>query len=149
MDSITLDIHPANASCGLMGDVVHIAINDRKLIDILGEAELGLAMIDGHSEVAGFYRGLEPGAFLSQLNRQYAKIIVLERQGFHSTEFWPLSVKVTELDDLVVWDEFEQSHGGENVWKFEGLRFVFDRRKYELEMLTIIALGAISWGNDL
>ena len=148
MDSINLAIHPANASCGLMGDIVHITINDRKLIDIIGEAELRLAMIGSHNDVIGFYRGLEPRALLSQLYRQYSKTIVLERQGFHSTEFWPLSVKVTEMGDLVIWDEFEQSQGSENTLKYEGLRFVFARRDYDLELLTFLALVTISWGDD-
>jgi hypothetical protein len=137
MDVIILSVNPADIHSSWMPNIVDIFINGKNLIDIVREVELPSAIEEGSSEIAGHYMGLQPSELLNPFTYQNGKIAIFDCASFCATGCWPLLVKVTVTDNLVIWEEFEQYHRGPTFpgkqWRYDGLRFVFDRKQYNQE----------------
>jgi hypothetical protein len=139
MDIIRLSINPTDINDDWMPEIVDIFINGRNIIDIVREVELPFAEMEGYSRLAGKYMGLQPDELISPYQFSNGKIAILQCDGFDDIGCWPLCVRATVKDNEVIWDEFEQPHRNKDSkaghWKYNGLRFVFNRQQYENELL--------------
>jgi len=125
-------------------EVVEIIINNRKLTEILKEVEKPYAEEEGHPDLAGRYLGIIPkyvfypsellfGNPDPVLVYSEGKVTVLDCPcGCYGC--WPIEVKISVLEDTVIWSAFEQPHRSLEKWTYEGMRpFIFSREQYESE----------------
>ncbi len=124
--------------------VVSIFINDKNLIDIVKEIELPFATKEGSLQIAGDYSGL----YAFQLWDEMLKVR-RPRSEFPpevlgctcgSPGCWPLSLKITEKDNEIVWSDFDNPYRTDLInpdqnWDYSKLGpFCFDKEQYETEM---------------
>jgi len=137
---------------GALSGEVHILINGRDLVQLIGEHERPFAVAEGSPSLAGAYVGLSAvhtappsGHFLGapswDIYRYGDKIQVL---GCDCGEpgCWPLVCRIEVTAESVTWWDFEQPHRsgskGDRRWRYDGLSpFVFDRKAYEAALNCI------------
>ena len=128
-------------------DAVDIVVNERSLTDLLKEIEHPFALAEGHTEIAGNYRGLPPDVvflpsqhLLRHPNPDYMigdKALLLECDC-RIPSCWPFVARIIVGEKTVIWSDFSQPHrnrpspaGNNAVWSYEALKpFVFDRTQY-------------------
>ncbi|WP_313641923.1 hypothetical protein MHH52_14630 [Paenibacillus sp. FSL K6-0276] len=138
MDKIKLVLTKVDES-----EFVDIYINDKRLVQILREIELPF-----NAKIAGEYRGLPQSVvffpsrhFLDEPDKWYLydeKVSILECVC-GSPGCWDFNVKITIMDDKVIWSEFEQPNrsldSAAGYWNYDILKpFVFDRKQYEAQI---------------
>lgn len=126
---------------------VTILVNEKDLIDLLKIYELPFAKKEGSENIAGGYDGLAPETLLKHLTNpseyeidENDKVSVLECEcGCDGC--WPMKVKTIELDDKIIWTDFEQPHrtvDSHNFWDYTKFgQLTFDKNNYN-EQLDIL-----------
>ncbi|MFB9863046.1 hypothetical protein [Rufibacter immobilis] len=131
MDKLRLEIEEREDG-SLLNKVVIPFINEKSLIDILKDIEL-----EFDKTIAGAYDGISPEEFLDEFQQRKDKVKsrILECEcGCEGC--WSFVAKITEHDDLIEWNHFEQLH--RDNWKYTQIEpFQFDKSEYleELEKL--------------
>ena len=140
MDTIRFEVGERENSAEGLVDAVDIFINERDLIDLTKEVELPFASRDGNPDLAGSYVGLPIEAIFMPSRRllgepeegwdDWEGMISVFGCGCGVVGCWPLHVRITVQNDVVVWDDFKQPH--RRRWRHDRLGpFVFERKEYE------------------
>jgi len=129
---------------------VDIFINGRDLRDIIRDVELPYFSKAGNPGRAGGYLGLPPKAvflpsrhFLDKPNRLYCygEKRAIYRCVCGDVHCGPMLVDITITDDKILWDNFENPYHStlftDKPWDYSSLKFVFDKKQYELELSKI------------
>ena len=144
MDSVTFRPRPADYP----SEVIDIAVNGRDLADIVGEVETPFARAEGAPQIAGSYLGLAReqldgspskhflGSAQSHLSCGPSETTVLLGCDCGEPGCWPLMARVEATADHVTWSHFEQPYRSTS-WRYDDLRFIFDRRQYEAALAEI------------
>ncbi len=123
---------------------VTILVNGQDLIDLLKVYELPFAKKKGSENIAGGYDGLSPEALLKHLTNpdefdidENGKVSILECEcGCDGC--WPIKTKTIELEDKIIWTEFEQPHrtiDSHNFWDYINFgQFSFDKSNYNEQL---------------
>ncbi len=140
MDTLHFEIGKREDPAEGLVDAVDIFINERDLIDLTKEVELPFASRDGNPDLAGSYVGLPIEAIFMPSRRllgepeegwdDWEGMISVFGCGCGVVGCWPLHVRITVQNDVVVWDDFKQPH--RRRWRHDRLGpFVFERKEYE------------------
>lgn len=140
MDTLHFEIGKREDPAEGLVDAVNIFINERDLIDLTKEVELPFASRDGNPDRAGSYVGLPIEAIFMPSRRllgepeegwdDWEGMISVFGCGCGVVGCWPLHVRITVQNDVVVWDDFKQPH--RRRWRHDRLGpFVFERKEYE------------------
>ena len=157
MDKIRLEIGKREDPANGMVDAVEIFINNRNLVDIVREVELPFAQQESKPDLAGSYVGLPPEDIFSPSRRLLGEPSTYYDHDHSEDKLavlgcvcgepgcWPLLVRITVEENVVIWDGFEQpfrskgpysiSEGRAIPWEYDLLRpFVFDKAQYLSEL---------------
>lgn len=119
---------------------VTIFVNGKDLIDLLKAYELPFAKKEGSENIAGGYAGLAPETLHKHLNNpdefdidENGKVSIFECEcGCDGC--WPMKIKTTELEDEIIWTDFEQPHrtiDSHNFWNYTNFgKFSFYKNNY-------------------
>lgn len=124
--------------------VVSIFINDKNLIDIVREIELPYATKEGCPQIAGAYSGLYAFNLWDEMIKIRKPNVEFPPEVLDCTcgcqGCWPLSLKIKEKNDVIVWSDFENVYrtnltNPDHNWDYSKLGpFTFDKEQYETEM---------------
>lgn len=123
-------------------DGVEIYINSRSLLSYIKPVEMPFAEKEGQPEIAGDYLPLK----VHYLHSSLIEDVEWDEQG-KSVVYscpcgeigcWPLNVRIEWGDKYVVWKDFSQ--GCRREWKYDGLKFIFDRRQYERQLKKLVRI---------
>ena len=129
-------------------EVIDVLVDGRPLADVVGEVEFPFAEREGKPDLAGSYQGLGPeqvdgsprthfmGSDESHLFSGPRDKTILLGCECGEPGCWPLMARIEVTDRTVEWRDFMQPHRHE-TWRYDGLKFVFEREQYE-EALTAI-----------
>lgn len=125
--------------------VALMRVDGRPLLDLVAEAEAPIAAAAGQPHLAGKYGYLNGadvvypsrhllGEAARSLLKYGDKVSVLECEcGCEGC--WPLLVRITVINDAVIWSDFQQPH--RDSWAYPAtLRLVFDRNQYERALVV-------------
>ena len=147
-DVLRLEIRPPRED-SWRDKVLHVLVNGKDLASLIKSVEAPFAAAEGNPNIAGDYDGLPTSEIGSARHHylgspqpvlDYAEMTVLLGCTCGIVDCWPLLAKVAVDSQTVTWSEFRQPHrmsdstAGE--WLYDDFGpFVFDRRKYEEELI--------------
>jgi hypothetical protein len=149
MDEVSFELAPAGEQFADDLKQIRIEVNGTELPDLVRDAELPAARLEGDAELAGNYVGLVPGYVSMDLAGQFlggggARLyeddegkVQLLGCGCGEVGCSPLLARITVTDDTVTWDEFEQPQRPD--WDYQALGpFTFERTQYERALFELL-----------
>jgi hypothetical protein len=139
MNRVAFDIRLVNEPLGAPSAwnyfALDIFLDDQNLLELVREAERPFAAAEGHPKFAGCYAALPADLLLAELDGQRVEKVSLYDCQCGCYGCWPLRVRISKSEDLVIWSEFEQPHRRPFIrtswWRYDKLGpFKFVREQY-------------------
>lgn len=106
-------------------------------VELVREVEFPQATADGQANIAGSYRGLIPDEWRSLPEAYGDGRVAVLGCDCGVVGCWPLRVRITWSENVVVWSDFEQPY---RKWSYEKLGpFTFRRDAYEQAVESVVA----------
>ena len=123
---------------------VTILVNGLDIIESLKKYEMPFVQKEGSKNIAGGYDGLSPETLYKHLTNpadfdkdENGKISILECEC-GSEGCWPMKIKAIDLEDKIIWTDFEQPHrnfDSHNFWDYADFgQFSFDKKDYNMQL---------------
>jgi len=143
MDKLAFNIHDKQND-NYQFKTVTILVNGKDIFELLKKYEMPFAIKEGSENIVGGYDGLAPETLLKNLTSpdefdidENGKVSILECEcGCEGC--WPMKTKVIDLEDKIIWKEFEQPHRTidcHNFWDYTNFgQFSFDKNNYKEQL---------------
>jgi len=130
---------------------LRVLVDDRDLVELVGEVELPYASAEGHPRIAGAYAGVHPRQLSGSISEHFRggsgsdlacgpsdKTVLLACECGEAG-CWPLMARIELAPGEVVWSDFEQPHRS-GKWSYEDFGpLVFERGQYEAALTDVEA----------